>query len=366
MNYPNDPTALAWITQGRQSHYLPTLDGWRGIAIGVVLTGHSTVSLLPRFVDENHLPIYLRAELGVNLFFALSGFLITLLIQRDKDGGHWLTRFWTRRVFRIVPTCWFFLLVMLGLTMAGLAAVPSSVLADGFGFRMNISERWNDPGAYPVAHLWSLGLEMQFYVVWPLCLAVTRRKYVCLMALLFLGICALWRYYDYRHTTFADTLFEGAAYYWRPDIRLDSFVGGCLAAGLSERFGAVLLRRYYPALLIPVLGVCYLACAMYAPPLTLSLEPALLGLLILGTLIHCESRFALWLEWAPLKWLGRVSFSLYIWQQLFLMPATKGRTLGILQEGPWSYLAILAATILSYRYIEMPSAAAGSRLARRI
>lgn len=157
----------------------PALDGLRGIAVIAVLVSHFS-SLLPAGFGP---PIF-KAVLscgwtGVDLFFALSGFLITRILLRTKGRPGYLTAFWVRRGLRILPLYFVTLIVVLvaGDQIAALHVVlpPAADRPLYFVFLTNwavLRHSWN---ANMLGHLWSLGVEEQFYLVWPFCVLLLSR-----------------------------------------------------------------------------------------------------------------------------------------------------------------------------------------------
>lgn len=140
--------------------YWPQLDGMRTLAVALVLVGHS-------WVRHFH-----GAELGVGLFFALSGFLITGLLMDElgRNGRVDLARFTGRRALRLVPA----LLVLLAATVPVLRP-PSGDVAAAL---LYYSNWWRAAGhdMGNLGHLWSLAVEEQFYLVWPLILVVAAPR----------------------------------------------------------------------------------------------------------------------------------------------------------------------------------------------
>jgi peptidoglycan/LPS O-acetylase OafA/YrhL len=166
---------------------IPALDGWRGVAILMVLISHVSSAL----------PWHIGASLGghgVALFFVLSGFLITTLFMREREatGRINLRAFYLRRFFRLMPVAWLYLATVGVLAALRLAdAKPIDFAACLFFFR-NFIERH---GAIITGQFWSLSIEEQFYLAWPLiliyCTARRAREVALTVALLVAVICAL-------------------------------------------------------------------------------------------------------------------------------------------------------------------------------
>ena len=168
----------------RRLGYRPSLDGLRAVAILLV------VAVLPR----SWLP---GGTLGVDLFFVLSGFLITTLLleERGATGDVSLPHFYARRALRLLPALWLLLIVYVAYGLAnGHHGLPSHVLgaaAIGAGHVANFFAAAGSPNqAHYLVHLWSLAQEEQFYLLWPIVLLALLRRGVSTRTLL-LGFATL-------------------------------------------------------------------------------------------------------------------------------------------------------------------------------
>ena len=171
----SDPSA----SSTRKSDFRPDIEGLRGVAIGLVLAFH--VGLLSG--ASVRLP---GGFIGVDLFFVVSGFLITGLLvhERERTGSISFSGFYARRVRRILPAAAVTLLLTIPLAYAavGLLARPD-VMTDGASAALSIANvrfalttDYFNPASYsPFLHFWSLGVEEQFYLVWPLLFLVAGR-----------------------------------------------------------------------------------------------------------------------------------------------------------------------------------------------
>lgn len=139
------------------------LDGLRAVAIVGVVWHHSA--------HPDFLPMFLRGFAGVDLFFVLSGFLITTLLVREKQkhGKISLRNFWARRFLRLMPAYYLLLFGMLGAYLVFKPGDPdTAILVEGFPIYALYLSNWFHPGANNLGITWSLATEEQFYLVWPL------------------------------------------------------------------------------------------------------------------------------------------------------------------------------------------------------
>ncbi len=209
--------------------YLGALDGMRGIAIAAVVVYHTRFYLI-----QDGFPTPRGGFLGVDVFFVVSGFLITalLLIEDGRDGSIALVGFYWRRAVRLLPA----LVPMLGayLLYASYAGVLNrdkvAAVAAALGFVSNwwrILDGSNVPG---LGHLWSLAVEEQFYLLWPaaVLLLIRRRRFGVAAALVVAAIAASmsWRMLLWSR---AD---DWVLVYIRTDARIDQLLLGALVAVL--------------------------------------------------------------------------------------------------------------------------------------
>src|SRR6185503_16967490 len=216
---------------------IPTLDGWRAIAILLVLFCHSGDSL---FGDGGLLPNALLARaapkggFGVSIFFAISGFLITarLLDEHRSTGRISLSKFYTCRAFRILPAAMTYLGIVSLLGAVGVIVVGWREVAGAALFFRNYMP--TQPSIY-TEHYWSLSVEEHFYILWPALLVLfgrggRARAWVVACAL---GV-ALWHGIDFRsHLTIA----EAPGGEWvtpRSDHCFDRLLWGCWMAMLLK------------------------------------------------------------------------------------------------------------------------------------
>ena len=348
--------------------YLPTLDGWRAAAIGLVLVSHGASSIrrvLPAGVVGRLGPLEEYGSVGVQLFFALSGFLICarLLDERDRRGRIDLRQFYLRRVFRILPPAFAFLGV------AGLlgAAHIIPVFIHSWLVTALCLSNYIRPHAWYLGHFWSLAIEEHFYLLWPGLLVLTvgwRRGLACSVGLA-LAV-AGWRCVSYKfgwYTSYAT--FEA-----RTDLQADALLWGCAVAFAYVNPGARdrLARLLRPAGWTLALAML-VATAVWTPADWKLRQATLVGfrvlapLVIVGTVLRPNGPVGRLLEWRPLRVMGWLSYSIYLWQQLFMvLDGARVPGLRLLQAMPWNLLATAGCATASYWVVEQPFIRLGHRL----
>lgn len=360
--------------------YIPTLDGWRAVAILWVMTFHDGRQL---FGPSGLLPspaLYRVAgagHYGVDIFFSLSGFLICsrLLDERRATGRVDLPGFYIRRCFRIMPPYYTFLAVL------GLLWAAGAVAADAREYLMSLTflrNYYGRVGGWFTSHFWSLAVEEHFYLIWPglLVLLATSRR--ALWAALGLGLAIrAWRAIDLRFALGARYLglpIIGADQ--RTDVCLDGLFFGCaLALVVADGRGRARLARLVNPYVWPALLAAFLVLALglARPPGGGHLIAAAIPLMIAGTVLHPRSAASRLLEWGPARAVGRLSYSLYLWQPFlgtiaigaWASAAFSRASTPAIQRFPLNWLACFAVALLSYRLVERPAIALGRRIASR-
>lgn len=344
--------------------YLPTLDGWRAIAIAGVLIDHGTSVLAGRGAWYS----YLRTgPNGVSLFFAISGFLIcSRLLEEEQLAGHIsLGGFYVRRACRILPAAFAYLGVILLLALFKLIVVtPLEWWSCVLFFRNYLPPDWirHGWGGYTI-HYWSLGVEEHFYLLWPALLAFSGRVRARYIAAGLVVSVALWRWWDFHHQL-VNRYLPGLLFPSRTDVRLDALLLGCLAAlVLAEPRWRSWLERHFT---VGIWWACVLAYVLsqviprrhgYGVH-----ESALLAVLVAGTVLHPAGLVGRVLENPLMKWVGRLSYGLYLWQQLFLIPGAQW-PLSLVQQFPWNFISPFLMAALAYELVERPMIRVGHRLA---
>jgi peptidoglycan/LPS O-acetylase OafA/YrhL len=345
-------------TASRPAH-LPQLDGLRTVAVVLVLVYH-----VARTEGLSFLP---GGFVGVDVFFVLSGFLITTLLLREhaKTGRIDLKRFYVRRLWRLYPAV---LLVSAVVATAIALAPPSSDLAPAHPWESLVAlsygmSWWSGleltGGPYLLGLTWSLSVEEHFYLLWPLLLLALLRRGGGLRAVV--GVAALanaWPAVLWLSGADPDRL------YYLPDSRFSQLLTGCALAVLllrrDEPGGLGRLRRAFT----PAAALCALT-AMAVVALVAHRTDAwywvggmqLLGLAaatVIGSLVlHADSLLSGALRWGPMPALGRWSYGIYLWHLplIRLAQPVLGETLAVTTGAALLAIPVAAA---SYRFVEQP------------
>jgi peptidoglycan/LPS O-acetylase OafA/YrhL len=333
--------------QLKVSGYREDIDGLRAIAVLLVTVFHINETLIP------------GGFVGVDVFFVISGYLITGIIARDVKQGHFsFSEFYRRRFRRILPAMFVVTLttlivgivVMLPEDVEQLAWSAIATALSGanifFTYFLDTSYFAADSATVPLLNMWSLGVEEQFYLVWPLALLLVLRARITVLFLLVVIIASIaigeWQirvgYFEW-------------AYYMLPSRAFQLAMGGALVfLPAVSLFAARLLM---PFGLFAIIGSAWMLDGTSAFP-GLNAVPVTVGT---AAMLAGGSHPTAWtrcLSIAPLRWIGLISYSLYLWHWPVL--AFQRYFLGELSTTNQLYsfvLMILLATA-SYRLVELP------------
>ncbi len=338
--------------------FRPDIEGLRAFLILAAILYHAEV------------PGFASGYLAIDAFYVISGFLITGILVREaeRDGHIRLLRFWGRRTARLLPNALLTLVVTMACIMAltpvltheaGARDIASALLYfANYHFSARAVDYFDQTvQASPVLHFWSLSLEEQFYMLWPICLALglwVFKRFNRAATLAFLGVIILASFGAMMHWTrvepsraYFDTesrawdMAVGAVFaVWRPATgRFATAIGW---GGLTALLGSIAAVDYLPidphvATLLPTLSA---AAMLYGG----AVSPSFAGNAVLGNPV--------------MQWIGARSYSLYLWHWPVLVFVTPF-------AGPWvAFGVIFAVAALAFALVEQPSrVAAPVRLA---
>jgi peptidoglycan/LPS O-acetylase OafA/YrhL len=307
---------------------IPSLDGLRAVSILLVIAGH----LSERKGGAIAASSFLLAKLGVHTFFVISGFLITTLLQNEHTscGRIDLRRFYMRRCFRILPAA-------LAYTLIIAALVPETHSSLIYALTYSVSYFTRDVH-WLFAHLWSLSVEEQFYLVWPLALVFCfrRRAVIAWMTMLFAAVvrCWLWRDPTPANISLAHSSFPAV---------MDSIAAGCLLAIYRHRLQSLQWMWQTPTVTVAAVATTWI----FATLLWDGQASVLWGVvpLTIAFIVFLLIERGDWVLNNRLAWtIGALSYSLYLWQEPFAM---HGRP-------ALSVLALAGCAIGSYFLVEQP------------
>ncbi|WP_460542564.1 acyltransferase family protein, partial [Echinicola sediminis] len=283
--------------------YVPSLDGLRGLAIIFVLLTHANFQL-----GKNGI-------IGVDIFFVLSGFLITTLILEELNitNNFSYKAFYVRRFFRLVPALIFLLLIVslyafLFTSGEVTTSILEEIIASLFYF-YNISWVWGFGGESTLlAHTWSLAVEEQFYMAWPIILLILVKRMKILNMIILISFFVL---------VSLILKFEGFASAIYQSILHESILLGVLAALWRWHFNSVKMPNYFIVLSIAILVYSGVFPSDLIRSILQNGSRALFGLvtsILILTLLHNPAHIlAKCLSNELLVRIGKISYALYLW-----------------------------------------------------
>ncbi len=342
---------------------IPSLDGFRALAIVWVMLWHLRLNTgLPEGVREV-ISVLFNGTLGVRVFFVLSGFLITTLLLKEKIGFGSIAigKFYQRRMWRIFPPFYAYLLVVLLLNASiGLGVDSHSWISAA----LYISNFANQDVSWYTGHSWSLSVEEQFYLLWPLLLSLKSSLAMNLVLVLALLVPVLRIVVHFNYTP-AVVMGTGFPFFDHADAL---FIGALGAwAAFTGRVPWPLLKRYRLEIALGGAVLCmtayYLLLANVARPVMIPFAPTVTAGIILVVILSClepssDAVFG-FLNHPAVRYTGRISYSLYLWQQLFL-PGYFG---GYWSLFPVNIVLAVGAAMLSYYTVERLAMGARRKLA---
>lgn len=335
--------------------YRPALDGLRGIAIIAVLAFHT-----------HHIfgwSILKGGSVGVDIFFVLSGFLITaLLIEEWQCNGEIsLKGFYWRRVLRLVPAL---LVVLVSLYLLADVFFPATEAADtrrsipvAFVYASDFALAFFQLRLGALQHTWSLAIEEHFYLIWPLFLLAALklgagRKRLIVITLSLAVASAVHRVVLHQLGALPVRTYYGV------DTRADALLIGC-ATAMCVCWG-FLRAQSLKALVVPAVGliITLMIATGFASPFMhlggFTLLAAAAAIVLVWVVLAPSSYLRSFLEYGPLVWVGRISYGLYLWHYPIFKASSLLRLAWPLQLFV-ALTATLTVTCLSYYLIERPA-----------
>ncbi|MBH1987233.1 MAG: acyltransferase [Burkholderiales bacterium] len=356
------PAQEAGLSAALASTRIGGLDFLRAVAVALVLIGHSVEGhpVLGPWVGS-------LSGLGVKVFFVLSGFLITKLILAEisSRGRLGFGGFYRRRLARLMPAFYLYLAVVIGILWWRDKPIPWEAIVASIFYVTNYYQAFTGAESNVVAHCWSLAVEEQFYLLWPLLLVFVLRRGGSLVVTLCAIIVAVWCWRWYL------TLHVGASvdYLYRAlDTRADELAVGCLVAVLAQSASH---RTWMTRLTeLPLAGPALVAL-LYAVALMdghsaafkygvgYVIEPFIIAALMLITIAASTrgGRVAAWVNQRWLVHMGQVSYGMYLFHGVVMY--TMQRAVEA-RGGPFwlglvlAFLAVWLVAGLSFKWFETP------------
>ena len=331
------------------SDHIRSIDGLRAVAILLVFLSHYGAGRL------------IPGGFGVTLFFFISGYLITkLMIAENQKNGHVaIGAFYARRFLRLAPAL-FFMIAIVSLVYFILKREISTaqILAAVF-YMINYLEIFSGATSMPIGVLWSLAVEEHYYLVYPLAFVLAwkyRTKFLAGLSLVCVVV-LLWRF-----VLVVELHASNVRTYYATDTRIDSILYGAILAVLMSICKPEEINRWFGNIAIALVGISGLLVSfLYRDPVfreTLRYSVQGLALIPLFYFIVFSTRLLAvrrLLETSPMVWIGRISYSLYLWHTAILyFCSTMLPDLHPIKQSLLAAPFSFAFAAFSYYYVEKP------------
>jgi peptidoglycan/LPS O-acetylase OafA/YrhL len=335
---------------------LKGFDGLRAIAVSMVIISHS-MGTSDFYLPEMLVRIFGNGGTGVRIFFVISGFLITYLLLNELNNNKRidLRAFFIRRSLRIFPAFFTYILAIFLLAQYKIIDISNSHLISAATFTWNYGHLWiteNANDAWFLGHFWTLALEEQYYLFWPALLVLSgvgKAKNIAILLVLLMPVIRVLSYF-----IFPDSRGQlGMMFHTALDPILVGSIGGVLFYKNKQ-----IIRKMQSSIFC---GCCVIFIFFISPiigqyvrgyvvVIGATLESLSILYLIIWLQSNSNSYFLKVLEFKWIKYVGTISFSLYLWQQLFLTPLNST----ILGALPINIISVFLVAIFSYHIIERP------------
>lgn len=303
----------------------------------------------------NYVATLFDGALGVRIFFVISGFLISLLLQNEmmsSASGVSLTNFYIRRFLRLAPAQIAFVFALFLLTKVTSLELRACQYLTALTYTKNY---WC--GSWVDGHLWSLSVEEQFYLLWPFVLTRVSQKIALYVAFAFICVSPISRAVEY---------LDGSRDFSWLTSNSDALMIGCIAAiGLRAWPEAMrLCAVWHPAwcragavavMAVPVALSGHLLLGWFTVMIGPTFQALAAGYLVCSFVLHRQGAGYALLNLKPVVYIGALSYSLYIWQQPFFSePNVFGVQSSIFLTFPTNLISALVVAMLSYHLLERP------------
>lgn len=348
---PSGATPVTAPHAAAHERYRPELDGIRALCIVLTIFNHVPGT-----------PLWINGTVGVDIFFALSGWLITVLLLRERQatGTVSLSAFYIRRAFRILPLYYLTAAAYAALALAGAKSGGVDELRHAAIAMLTVCMEYRpDAAGNLFGHAWTLGVEEKFYLLWPAILVATIRRPALAAPAAAIALALLF------------AAFGVTTLILRGYLGLSFGAGLAMLAFHTPRVERLLRSRFGVAPFLLLMLAAYAASIVRRDAAVWNVVLAFGAALTIGTLwFQRDLPVGRWLSAGPLPWLGRLTYAIYLIQSICIRVAETGlRALHIPATVATIFLAAYALSVgaawLIHVGVEGPMIRMGRQLARR-
>jgi peptidoglycan/LPS O-acetylase OafA/YrhL len=346
------PTALAKQAPPASIEYRPTIDSLRAIAVLAVFVFH---------LDRQRLP---GGFVGVDIFFVISGYLITSIIYHDCELDRFsFARFYQRRISRLLPSFFvvalatviaaLFFYTQLDFASTGATLAAAAASAANLKFILQGNYFVISPDAQPFLHCWSLSVEEQFYLVFPAIFLVIHSKVKKHSFNILMSLCAI----SFLSCIVLTHLQPNWAFYLLPTRAWELLAGSLLAGFNSKPLASKRRFRFLPIVGLVIIFVSFFAISEHqAFPGYFAMLPVVGTVCVLFPFETAASPEVRFLSWPPLVFIGRMSYSLYLWHwPIFSLVDYRFYSASTPLRLALKVFLSFGATVFSFEFLERPA-----------
>ena len=330
--------------------YIKGFDTLRAVSILMVVTAH----LLPSGYEfyKTRLWIVVSGTTGVQIFFTLSGFLITTLLLKEKrkTGRINFKNFFARRLIRLLPP------LILFYILVGVFMIEGSISSTWIGFLFSMFYAYNfvhhDYYTVELGHTWSLGVEEQFYLTWPFVLSgLNKVSKLTVVTILFLGFCVL-SYFVFPELEISSNYHTDR---WFIPAAAPIIVGSYFAV-LNHFYSVKWKEKIANNLRVILLAIALFLYPLYSIEALLKVAPIIqavgISFLLIWLVYNQDSKITKIVDNRLFRYLGQISYGVYVYQGFFFRTGPGGEL--AVQHYPLNILMVIGIAVLSYEFYEKP------------
>jgi peptidoglycan/LPS O-acetylase OafA/YrhL len=344
-----------------KAKYIKGFDGLRAISILLVILAHlGLYSKIEHITFLKNNWNLISGNSGVMIFFSISGFLITTLLLKEKEsfGRIDFRNFFIRRLLRLAPAILLLLITVLVLMLGHYLKQDFVAILFSFFYIYNFVPHKFYTGE--LGHTWSLGVEEQYYFIWPFVISyLSRIKYLIYLALFVVLVCIAFRFISSYPISYNGESYLLANYTyvdrWFIPACLPIIIGslsGLFLYAFETRLNQIFTKKYLFLWFALFLFTSQVFMPFWWDNFSYLYMPIAVSMFLLWVYFNQDSKCVTILEIKPIRFIGKISYGLYVYQGLFVTTGPSGEL--SIQHFPINIILTVFVAIISYYFIETP------------